>query len=529
MKKFLFVPVLALAAAATFSCSKNITGNDGENISGDKEVIVFPEPQIEIGAVSAGTKTTLEDSRIHWEDVEYISLFNEGGNSTWTYELTAGAGTTSATFTAQGEPQTGFTYAIYPQNSNVPAGAAISANLATDQTYSENGFPTLYPMGAKTEDGKTFEFVNLATVLRLPLTGTGTIASITIESVGGEPLAGAATVDFSDETPVMTAAEGASASVTLNCSQSYPSIGSDPVYFNFILFPGTYSQGFRFTINESNGNSTTVTTGTSPIELVAGSFKNFDSPLTIDTPQGWNITGSFGGMNWGASWIDMKDAHGLIYAEGLEVPDGGQFKIRYAGSEWYGGQVDRSLDPEADEPVFTIEPDTQIENITHISTDTKISANMTIAEGKYNIYFDYWAFGNESERYHYLWAMTEGTPFGVVGNCTGSGWGKNIPMVIKNGWLMAEGVEFTEQGAFKIRFGESWDEDPIFELGTDNESTVREPGTPVTVIRKRKDCHSWNITVPAGTYDIYLDFNRVEGDQYRQTVWIMPQGEVPGE
>ena len=518
MKKFLFVPVLALAAVS-LSCSKdNIAGEGGENASGKKEVIVFSEPQIEIGAVSAGTKTTLENSSIKWEEVEYISLFNADGSNTWTYELTAGAGTTSATFTAQGEPQTGFTYAIYPQNSNVPSGAGIAANLATEQTYSEDGFPTLYPMGAKTEDGKTFVFENLATVLRLPLKGTGTIASVTIESVGREPLAGAATVDFSGETPVMTAAaEGASASVTLNCAESWPSINeSEPVYFNFILFPGTYSQGFRFTINESNGNSTTVTTGGTAVELVAGTFKNFDSPLTIDTPQGWNLTGSFNDMNWGSSWIDMQDAHGLVYLENQTIPANALFKIRSGENEWYGGWGN------SDEETVTISPDQQS---TVWKNTNGGNANLTVAEGTYNIYFDYWSPNNDGS--HLLWVMTEGTPFGIVGSCTGSNWNTNIPMVIENGWLVAKGVEFAEQGGFKIRFGETWD--AIFELGSDNEETVREIGSPVTVIRKRTDYHSQNITVPAGTYDIYLDFNRVDSDQYKQTVWVMPAGEVPAE
>lgn len=510
MKKFLFVPVLALAAAATFSCSKNITGNDGENISGDKEVIVFPEPQIEIGAVSAGTKTTLEGSSINWEDAEYISLFNADGSNTWTYELTAGAGTTSATFTAQGEPQTGFTYAIYPQNSNVPSGAAIAANLATEQTYSEDGFPTLYPMGAKTEDGKTFEFVNLATVLRLPLTGTGTIASVTIESVGGEPLAGAATVDFSGGTPVMTAAaEGASASVTLKCSQSYPSIGSDPVYFNFVLFPGTYSQGFRFTINESNGNSTTVTTGTSPIELVAGSFKNFDSPLTIDTPQGWNIFGTIADN----SYIELTGGHGTYFCSNVIASEGhNEFNIRYAEDE---------------SQIFGIGyGDVRPTNVPELTAyglyqgqDGKLT--LTPSETGYDIYF--------IEDNKDVIVTKTGTPaFCVIGNINGTAYDADIPMVVKNGYLVAENIEFTGN-IFKIRIKGKWYyQGGGYDIGSSS----------VTV---GESCQAWSYdgtsditvtgTVSGQKYDIYLDMKRHDPNNTadNMTVWVMPAGEVPGE
>ncbi len=509
MKKFLFVPVLALAAAATFSCSKNITGNDGENISGDKEVIVFPEPQIEIDAVSAGTKTTLEGSSINWENIEYISLFNADGNSTWTYELTAGAGTTSATFTAQGEPQTGFTYAIYPQNSNVPSGAAISASLATEQTYSEDGFPTLYPMGAKTEDGKTFVFENLATVLRLPLKGTGTIASITIESVGGEPLAGAATVDFSGDTPVMTAAEGASASVTLNCSDLWPSINeSEPVYFNFILFPGSYSQGFRFTINESNGNSTTATTGTSPIELVAGSFKNFDSPLTIDTPQGWNIFGTIADN----SYIELTGGHGTYFCSNVIASEGhNEFNIRYAEdeSQIFGIGYDKQTTPVPELTAYGL----------YQGQDGKLT--LTPSETGYDIYF--------IEDNKDVIVTKTGTPaFCVIGNINGTAYDTDIPMVVKNGYLVAENIEFTGN-KFKIRIKGKWYyQGGGYDIGSSS----------VTV---GESCQAWSYdgtsditvtgTVSGQKYDIYLDMKRHDPNNTadNMTVWVMPAGEVPTE
>ena len=88
--------------------------------------------------------------------------------------------------------------------------------------------------------------------------------------------------------------------------------------------------GFRFTINESNGNSTTATTGTSPIELVAGSFKNFDSPLTIDTPQGWNIFGTIADN----SYIELTGGHGTYFCSNVIASEGhNEFNIRYAEDE----------------------------------------------------------------------------------------------------------------------------------------------------------------------------------------------------
>lgn len=525
MKKTLFVSLVAMAAAVSFSCNKEEADGGEKNPAGQGFA-----SQSEISASSAATKTVLDGVSIKWEKDDAITLFGEDGSPV-KYTISEGAGTTSGLFGTDAvlpEKMTG--YAVYPSvEASLAEGNSVPVYVATDQSYTATGFPAEYPMAAVSEDGKNFLFENLATVASFTLSGDVRVKSVTLIAEGAA-IAGNATVDFSGAVPVLKPGQDASNTVSVALGDEGMALSSEGSVFRFIVIPGTYS--LSLTVTETNNNVTTKKLGSEALTLNAGSVAEFKVPLEIVTPQGWNITGSFGDMNWGASWIDMKDAHGLIYAEGLEVPDGGLFKIRYAGSEWYGGQVDRSLDPEAAEPVFTINPDTQIGNITHVYTDTKISANLTIAEGKYNIYFDYWAFGNESERYHYLWAMTEGTPFGVVGNCTGSGWGKNIPMVIKNGWLMAEGVEFTEQGAFKIRFGEIWGGetwDGTFELGSDNQDTVREIGSPVTVIRGNSGYHPKNIAVPAGTYDIYLDFNRVEGDQYRQTVWIMPQGEVPGE
>ena len=521
MKKFLFVPVLALAAVS-LSCSKdNIAGEGGENASGSNEVIVFSEPQIEIGAVSAGTKTTLEGSSINWENIEYISLFNENGGSTWTYELSAGAGTTSATFTAQGEPQTGFTYAIYPQNSNVPSGAAIAANLATGQTYSEDGFPTLYPMGAKTEDGKTFVFENLATVLRLPLKGTGTIASITIESVGGEPLAGAATVDFSGDTPVMAAAEGASASVTLNCAESWPSLNeSEPVYFNFVLFPGTYSQGFRFIINESNGNSTTVSTGGTAVDLVAGTFKNFDSPLTIDTPQGWNIYNNFsGGENW--SWTALNNAHGLAYITDVTVADDSRlFKIRYGENEWYG--IDQTGE-QTEIPLNTSYTIYESSGNTN-NGDLKVPAEADYT-GNYDFYFDIWP-------HNIIITKAGEVPFYIMGTNNmdeNDNWlGTRMELDETTGYIVLKNASFPSDKnggpRFKILFGTNWDNNP-YHIGAISDTNVQIDGK--TTVGKE---NPGDIALPgSGPYDIYLDFNRIDDSESKMSVWIMNAGEVPAE
>ena len=76
MKKFLFVPVLAMAAALSFSCSKdNIEGDDTASGSNTE----YFAPQSVINASSNATKTTLYGNSILWAEGDAITLFGQDG------------------------------------------------------------------------------------------------------------------------------------------------------------------------------------------------------------------------------------------------------------------------------------------------------------------------------------------------------------------------------------------------------------------------------------------------------------------
>ena len=212
---------MALVAAVSFSCNKeNIEGND---IVNGEETVLYA-PQTVITASSTETKTTLSGLEILWEEGDVISLFNEN-DTPMDYNLIEGAGTTSGKFEAVSEPETGYSYAVYPAVSGQASEKSVSMTVAANQTYVAEGFSTDFPMGAVTSDGENFTFTNLATVLSLPLQGDAVVRSISIEAVRGEGLAGAATVDFSGATPVLSA--GNSATVTLNCGESGVQLSAD--------------------------------------------------------------------------------------------------------------------------------------------------------------------------------------------------------------------------------------------------------------------------------------------------------------
>lgn len=504
MKKTLFVPVLAMAAVLSVSCSKEETdGVENGPVNGGEAALFAP--QSVISASSAATKTALDGVNINWEKGDAITLFGEDGAPV-KYTLTEGAGATVGTFEAEGElPAQVRAYAVYPA---VAEGVTLSENkvavsVAAEQTYNAAGFPAEYPMAAVTSDGQNFLFENLATVLRVSLTGTATLSSIVVEAAG---IAGDASIDFSGEIPELT--PGSSSAVTLKFPESgYLVLSEGENVFSFIVVPGSYSE-LKFTINETNGNVTTKTAKLAEgnIDLAAGDIADFELPLEIKTPQGWNLVGSFVGdntpENW-SSWIDFENAHGLYYCTNISVQEGrNEFKIRYGANEWYGTSVTDLI---------------QIGGcLTIYETDAN---NLRVTPGTYDFYFDYYN--------HNLFVMEQGkAPFYIMGTC--NAWTGTM-MTVENGYLVAKNLDFTsgdDNGGprFKILYGTNWTNNPYHIGDYSNENAT--VGTSVLVTN---DSGSGDINLPSGTYDIYLDMNRVNNNEKDMTVWVMPSGQTPDD
>ena len=101
-------------------------------------------------------------------------------------------------------------------------------------------------------------------------------------------------------------------------------------------------------------------------------------------------------------------------------------------------------------------------------------------------------------------------------------------MVVKNGYLVAENIEFTGN-IFKIRIKGKWYyQGGGYDIGSSS----------VTV---GESCQAWSYdgtsditvtgTVSGQKYDIYLDMKRHDPNNTadNMTVWVMPAGEVPTE
>ena len=438
MKKILFVSFLSAAAVLSFSCSKENAEGGAENETETTRTYFAPQSVISASS-SEATKTVLNGKTINWEKDDAITLFGETGTA-YTYTLKSGENTTQGTFGINELPTENMTgSALYPATTSALSSGSASVTIAADQTYVAGGFSTKYPMAAISSDGTNYTFSNLATVLSLPLKGDMAVSTIKIESVDGQGIAGAATVDFSSGTPVLSAAEGATSSITLNCNGTQLSTTEETV-FNFILIPGDYKEGFKITVLNAEGKGPVKFTPTN-ISLKPGTIKAFGSAMdAYNAPQGFIFYSSE--LGWGNSWIDMTESHGLYSCKNVMLPafDTGNnegFRIRFStdDSQNFGG------------PVY----------VNYGAKMTTGGANMSVPEaGRYDIYVDQLDY---NEKYIYVMEPGKTPGFGVVGDIVEvDGWNaaNAIPMEMKNGYFVAENIMAADGNKFKIILDTDW-------------------------------------------------------------------------
>ena len=284
MKKTTLLYTAAVCIATAFAgCSKdNIepgnqdNGTTSDTGNGGTVETVLP-PHKTVTATALQTRTSLDGLDVLWSTGDAISLFNENGK-TATYTLVGEGGQSSGDFEIATEPETGYRYAIYPAvTDGESTGASIGTSIPTAQTYNGDGFPAVYPMAAVSEDGQEFVFSNMATILDLSIVGDARVSSITLRTADGAKLAGDATVDYSGETPVLTAT--GSDAVTLTCTEPVQLSGT-AVKFRFIVAPGTY-RGFQITVKDENQKETVISTDGTASDFLAGSVKDFGGTMGV--------------------------------------------------------------------------------------------------------------------------------------------------------------------------------------------------------------------------------------------------------
>lgn len=251
MKKFF--AILAAIVAAT-SCQHY------------EETDILPttgaDYSIEVG-IDDATRTYFESLgttyRHYWEADDALSVLTLSGDN-HRFALTGGADTRQSVFSGTSAIATApKIYAVYPYNAdNRLVGTTLEVVYPDAQTARtdrssydrEAHLMTGYGSG----DG-TMQLRNISSYLKITLTGEATVRRIKVRSIGGEPLAGAASVAFKGDEPEIVL-EGDTGIVKLECSVALTQTVTD---FYIAVAPSTLAHGFAVTVEDGNGMSMTRT------------------------------------------------------------------------------------------------------------------------------------------------------------------------------------------------------------------------------------------------------------------------------
>lgn len=302
MRKYLYA-VLALAFAAA-GCQKI------EEIAEPGEV----RQDILTATLNAETRTMLGEKGDGgyanlWSEGDEIGVFIDGKNEKNTFTLQNGAGNPKATFVGTGR---GKEYvAVYPAVAAEGIdGTKVLLNLPAEQTYAPSTFgPNSFPMVAVSND-TNLAFKNLSSLIRIPMTGSATILSITFKANNQQVfVAGPAVADLSQPAvPTLAMGPGAGNEVTLKCPEGVELTGDQPVDFYISVPAQVYTGGFTLTIRSSRG---TMVKGTfSDVEMKRSEMRS--APIAFEVTEGIAPSETLSGEGTDSAPFQIRDICDLL-------------------------------------------------------------------------------------------------------------------------------------------------------------------------------------------------------------------------
>ena len=250
----------ALFISAAFSCQKEGFGGSETTRETEAATIVAGEM----------TKTSLNGNNVCWTSDDVIAVYDNFG-----YKNEFAIKDAEANYAAfSGEVTSGTTqiYAVYPyQLEGDISGSTISVTIPVDQTSKVGSFAEEHNIsvakGKKTpgvEAIQNITFKNVCSYLKFTVPSyIEDVKSVTFYT--SRPIAGAATVDASADTPVAVVGEGGSESVKMTGSYT---AGSQ---FMFVLSAGEIN---GFTVTVVTDKATWSISRDVKVTLEAGQYKN---------------------------------------------------------------------------------------------------------------------------------------------------------------------------------------------------------------------------------------------------------------
>ena len=364
---------LAALAVMTVSCLKENApqADDSLNPAGEFELQVAAPDDVTVDPL--GTKTVMVPDgnayAVNWSEDDAISV-----NGTAPVAINVEADNAkAATFTVSGVSAP--FCAVYPAAvaSGFAQETAVVA-LPAEQKYVAGSFdPAASVMlGYAADEEGTLAFSHAMSYLYLTINtvdgyDNDNIKTVTVKSLGTEPMSGAFKATFGAESCTLVPAEGnASTEVTLDCGQAGVAKGTPVV----IAIPaGTYPSGLVITITDVNGD---VTTQTAAAELAFKTGYVYTANLRVAAPGIYNVAGynAFIKAVAAGNYDAWKDKDGVVnlYADlavdkDYEYADAVVFDGVFNGNGHTMTSTDRSL------PMFhTIGADGAVKNLNLVNT-----------------------------------------------------------------------------------------------------------------------------------------------------------------
>lgn len=252
------------------------------------------------------TRTYVENNKyLRWhEDDRLTAFYGNTLNRQYKFKGQTGDNSGSFSYVPSGDLETGNAfdriYAVYPydETATITDEGIISLKLPAVQQFAENSFGkganTMIAVTENLED--TFlAFKNACGYLKLKLYAPegGVVKSIEVKGNNNEKIAGNATATIAfGEAPVVTMADDATTSVTLDCGEgiSLGKTAETATEFWVVIPEVTFTEGFCITITDLNNGKTFIQTENSIVIT-----RNDIQPMAVrecvmgEGPETWRI------------------------------------------------------------------------------------------------------------------------------------------------------------------------------------------------------------------------------------------------
>ncbi|MCF2564890.1 hypothetical protein I6E12_12380 [Prevotella brevis] len=263
--------VLAIAGILTLaSCSSSedfFTENLGDNNKSVK--MTFTASQENGSATRTAIGTEGGKTKIHWSESDVIKVTN--GTETKDFTLTAGQGTTKATFNGEISESATY-YAIYPNQSDVTFSnnTFSGVELKAEQEAKEGSFDPKAAIMVAKSNGTNLPFKNVVAYFKVTPTFDCSEIVVTAHK-STDALAGTFDVAIDGEgTPSISKITKKSREVKLTGT-----IKKDKDYY-ILLLPGTFEYGFSVTLKPQDDTTKKY-------------FKQKNTSFTLNRNELWNL------------------------------------------------------------------------------------------------------------------------------------------------------------------------------------------------------------------------------------------------